>query len=80
VSSTRLDADPIIDSASEPLFAAQIALRALHTDVAEQKLNLFQLAAGLMAQSRALEIMWCDAGHARMVQKSHLYEIQGGGW
>ena len=43
----RFQADPIVDSVAETLFAAQIPLRCLHRDVSQQELNLLQFTAGL---------------------------------
>jgi hypothetical protein len=40
----RLDAKPIIHGVSESLLTSQVFFRSLHRYVAEQKLNLLQLA------------------------------------
>jgi hypothetical protein len=63
--SVRFDADAIIHRVPEPLFAAEIPLSRLDAHVAEQELDLFQLAASLVTQTRACsaEIVWGDAAH-----------------
>jgi hypothetical protein len=53
VTSVRFDADMIVHSVAKALLAAEIPLSRLDAHVTEQKLNLFQLATGLMAQARA---------------------------
>jgi hypothetical protein len=64
--SVRFDADAIVHRVPEPLFAAEIPLSRLDAHVAEQELDLFQLAASLVTQTRArsAEIVWgygrCD--------------------
>jgi hypothetical protein len=45
------DADAIIDGVAEALLAAQISLGRLDAHVAQQKLNLLQLAARLMTKA-----------------------------
>jgi hypothetical protein len=45
--------DPIIDHVVETLFAPQISLCCLHRYVSQQKLNLLQFTAALMAQAGA---------------------------
>jgi len=42
----RLDADPVVDGASQLLLAPEISLGGLDRDVTEQKLDLIQFAAG----------------------------------
>lgn len=49
----RLDSDGIVNRVPEPLLAAQVSLGRLHADVPEQKLDLLQLPAGFMTQTRA---------------------------
>ena len=51
--SVRFDADAIIHRVPEPLFAAEIPLSRLDAHVAEQELDLFQLAASLVTETRA---------------------------
>jgi len=41
----------IVDRITETLLAPVVAFRRLNGDVTQQKLNLFQFAASLMAQS-----------------------------
>jgi len=52
-SRTGFNSDLVVDGLSQSLFAAQIFLRGLDRDMAQQKLNLFQLAAGAMAKTGA---------------------------
>jgi hypothetical protein len=47
-----LNPKPIVDSIPKPLLTAQVSLRRLNTDMPEQKLNLFELAARFMTQPR----------------------------
>ena len=47
-----LQADVIVNGIPETLLVPQVSLRRLDGDVTQQKLNLLQFAAGLMAQSR----------------------------
>jgi hypothetical protein len=63
--SVRFDADAIIHRVPEPLFAAEIPLSRLDAHVAEQELDLFQLAPSLMTQTRAraAEIVWGNGWH-----------------
>lgn len=63
--SVRFNADAIIHRVPKPLFAAEIPLSRLDAHVAEQELDLFQLAASLVTETRACaaEIVWGDAGH-----------------
>lgn len=49
-SSCRLDPDSIIDGFAESLLAAKISLSCLYRDVTQQKLDLFQFAAGEVAE------------------------------
>ena len=42
----------IVNGVPETLLAPQVSLRRLDGDVTQQKLNLLQFTAGLMAQSR----------------------------
>jgi hypothetical protein len=49
----RLQPNPIIDGVAESLLAAQVAFRRLYRNVSQQKLNLFQFPASLMAQTGA---------------------------
>jgi hypothetical protein len=39
----------VVDRIPQPLFAAEVTLRGLNGNVAEEKLNLLQLAASKMA-------------------------------
>ena len=48
-----LNADAVIDGAPDPLLAAQVSLRRLNRDVAQQKLDLLQFASGRVAESGA---------------------------
>jgi hypothetical protein len=41
----------IVDRITETLLAPEVAFRGLDGDMTQQKLNLFQFAASLMAQS-----------------------------
>src|SRR5260370_18067880 len=50
---TRLQSNSIVDGVAESLFAAQVAFRGLYRNVPQQKLNLLQLPASLMAQTGA---------------------------
>jgi hypothetical protein len=43
----------VVDGVLEPLLAPEVTLRRLDGDVAQEKLNLFQFACGLVAQPRA---------------------------
>ena len=52
-STFRLDTDSAVDCRPDSLLAAQVSLGGLDRDVTEKKLDLFQLAAGGMAQPRA---------------------------
>ena len=63
--SVRFDADAIIHPVPEPLLAAEILLSRIDAHVAEQELDLLQLAASLVTQTRACpaEIVRGDAGH-----------------
>src|SRR5712692_6643088 len=49
----RLDTDPVVDRGPDSLFAAEVSLCGLDRDVSGEKLNLFQLPSGRMAQPRA---------------------------
>ena len=49
----RFDADSVVYGLAKSLFAAQVPLRRLHRYMPQQELNLFQLAAGSMAEPRA---------------------------
>ena len=57
----RFQTDPIIDRVVESLLAAQVAFRRLYRNVSQQKLNLLQLPASLMAQPGACtpEVVGC---------------------
>lgn len=46
-----LQTDVIVNCIPETLLASQVSLRRLDGDVTQQKLNLLQFTAGLMAQS-----------------------------
>ena len=58
--SPGFDAEVVVDRQSQPLPAADIAFGGLHRDMPEKKLNLLELASGIMAEPRALspEIIW----------------------
>ena len=47
----RFNSYLVVDGLSQSLFTAEIFFRGLHRDVAKQKLNLFQLAPGAMAEA-----------------------------
>jgi hypothetical protein len=49
----RLDSDAIVHSSTQTLFAAEVTLGSLDTDMSEQKLNLLKLSANGMAQPSA---------------------------
>jgi len=49
----RLDANIIVYGPADSLLAAQVPLRRLHGNMAQQKLNLLQLTASRMAEPRA---------------------------
>ncbi len=51
--STRFDADAVINGVRETLLVAEVPLRRLDAHVTQQKLNLFQLASGLVTKARA---------------------------
>jgi hypothetical protein len=56
-----LKSEPVIDGATEPLFAAKILLCCLDRNMTEQKLDLFQLAACHVAELRArAPVMRCE--------------------
>jgi len=50
----------VVDGLSQSLFAAEIFLSGLHRDVAQQKLNLFQLAPSTVAEAstRPSKVVW----------------------
>jgi hypothetical protein len=52
-----LQQDPIIHRFTQALFAADVALCCLHRRMAEEELNLFQLAAGAVTQSSAASLL-----------------------
>ncbi len=52
-STLRLDTDSVVDGRPDSLLAAQVSLGGLDRDVTEEKLDLFQLAAGGMTQPGA---------------------------
>ena len=60
----------MVDSRPEPLLAAQILFSCLYADMAKQKLNLFQLAAGNMTEPGASSPQMPHAAFAA------LYRIQ----
>ena len=49
VSSSRLQSDLVVDGSAKPLFAAEVTLRRFYGHVAQQELDLLQLAACGMA-------------------------------
>src|SRR5260370_24929080 len=49
----RLNSYLVVDGLSQSLFTTEIFFRGLHRDVAQQKLNLFQLAPGAVAEAAA---------------------------
>ena len=63
-----LQTDPIVDGVSEPLLAADVSLGRLDALVAEQKLDLLDLAAGVVTQAGASapQIMWSDTGQTAL--------------
>jgi hypothetical protein len=78
--SVRFDSDAIIHRVPEPLFAARMPLSRLDAHVAGQELDLFQLAASLVTQTRAYaaEIL-CGHSHILKVtrdQKLHLVQMK----
>ena len=50
VSRARFNSNLVVHGLSQSLFTTEIFLSGLHRDVAQQKLNLFQLAPGAMAK------------------------------
>jgi hypothetical protein len=48
-----LDTDPIVHRRLDSLLAAEVSLRCLYRDMAEEELNLFELSAGRVAQPGA---------------------------
>jgi hypothetical protein len=58
--SARFDPKPVIHSESQTLLTANVALRRLHGDMPQKKLDLLKLAARIMAESStgASEIVW----------------------
>ena len=50
--SPGFDAEFVVDRYSQMLPAANIALGGLHRDMPEEKLDLFKLASGIMAEPR----------------------------
>ena len=50
---TRFQPNPIMHGVAESLFAAQLPFRRLYRHVPQQKLNLLQIVAGLMAKTGA---------------------------
>jgi hypothetical protein len=56
----RCDLEPIVNRVTQILLAAQISLRGLDRDMAQQELNLFQFAAASVAQLGAgpTQVMW----------------------
>lgn len=63
-----LDADAVVDGGSEPLRAAEVPLGCMHRDVAEEKLDLLQLAASGTAESSTTpaEIVRRELVHANL--------------
>jgi hypothetical protein len=49
----RLNSDVIIDGSSQPLLAAQIPFRGLHTNMSQQELNLLKLSTRQVAEPGA---------------------------
>jgi hypothetical protein len=62
----RLDANAIIDGRSNPLFAPKVALRRLHRNVPQKKLDLLPLASQSMAEPSTgpSQIGWRQLRHA----------------
>ena len=56
----RLDSNFVVNSTTNPLFAAQIPFGCLNGKVSEQELDLLQLASGRMAKPSAspAEVVW----------------------
>lgn len=65
----RLDSDLAVHGRSDPLCAAEITLGGLHRDVAEEKLNLFQLAPSGAAEAGTTspEIMGREPADANLI-------------
>jgi hypothetical protein len=63
-SSGDIQPHPIIHGLAEFLLAAQVPLRCLNGNVTQEKLNLLELPAGQVAQSRACasQIVWRPFG------------------
>jgi len=57
----------VVDRVAESLFAPQVAFRRLHRNMTEQKLNLPQFTASLMAQTGTSP---AEEGGQRRLQKS----------
>ena len=49
----RFQTNSVVDCVSEPLFATEVSFSRLNTDMTEQKLDLFELSARIMAQTGA---------------------------
>jgi hypothetical protein len=49
ISSTGLDADPVVNRVSKMLLAAEVSFGRLHGGVAQQKLDLVQFPSGIAA-------------------------------
>jgi len=58
--SPRFDTKLVVHRDSQTLLAANVALRCLYRDMPEKELDLLELAAGVMAESRtgASKIVW----------------------
>ena len=67
--SSGFDTKSVVYRYSQTLLAANIAFGGLHRDMPEKKLDLLELAPGIMAETRTgpPEIMWGEAWnvHAR---------------
>jgi hypothetical protein len=70
----RLQPNPIIDSVAESLLAAQVAFSRLYRNVSQQKLNLFQFPASLMAQTGACPTIMPHAALEALCRMSNYAE------
>jgi hypothetical protein len=68
ISSSGLDTDAIVDCILNSLLAPQIFLSSLDRNMSEQKLDLFEFAAGNMAEAsaRSAEIMGRQMRQAKL--------------
>ena len=76
----RLDAQPIVHGMPQLLLAPEVALCRLYRDVAEEKLDLLQFAAGRSAQASAASVRYqvsALASHDATVSAREKVEIFG---